>query len=164
MNYYIKQQIKRMNTTASFPVLIEIKYQDKSGNILYYRYTNADKTIIVEEHEFTPYNFSVTNGEKTNTSIGNGKLTLSSIDQEWIGRIRNASIRKDKLSTCRVLECVNYVQNNTEQTDILEENDYVLKAANWEDKSVQWTMLFDEDMDIIIPCDKGNSQITSGCA
>ncbi len=164
MNYYIKQQILKMNTSAKFVKLLLIEYTDNQGNVTLYRYCDCDNNVTVTENGVTvtyePYSFKIKNGEKNDTSIGNGSLTLSAVDQLWIGNIRNT--RQKIFAT--VKDAVVYTQNGTEATEVIEEISYRLKNANWNEENIQWTMLFDEKNDIIVPCDKGNSQVTSGCA
>ena len=152
-----KQQIMRMETYAKFPYLIEVSHEDY-GTL---RFANCDKDIVYNGETYVASFFSVNPPDRTNSGITDGTLTISAIDQVWINRIRNTQ----KRTKLKFLACIVYdEQNQIEGIETIEELDFVLTKCQWNDTVIQWTMVFDEDMDLVIPCDVASPQKTPGIA
>lgn len=159
-NNYIKQQLLKMSTQVSFPYCISIHYINQNGAEEVFNYNNSDTNIYKNGVTYSPCLFSVNPSTRTQESIGNATLNLADTDLQWTARIRNTQNR----SYCYFYEMAVWTDSaGNRQVEIIDSIKYILTSATWDGGAVQWTMVFDENMDIIIPCDKGNSQITSGC-
>lgn len=151
-----KYQLLRMNSHAKFPYLIEIRNDDLGV----FRYANTDRDIEYQGETFQCGYFLVTPPERSESSIGDAKLTISAVDTEWISRIRTTQ----KRSTCKFVACIDYYdQNGNPVLEPIEENTFLLTSAQWDDLTITWTMVFDENMGIMIPCDVANSLNFPGC-
>lgn len=152
MTPYAQQQMVRMETQALFPYLIEITTPD--GNI--YRYANSDNDITFENHVFSACFFKLTPPERTDEGIKDAKITISSIDQLWIERIRQY---KDR-ATIRFIAVIQYTNgNNVESIEDIDDLEFKLTKATWNESTIQWTMKFDDWMDIMFPCTKLTAQV-----
>lgn len=153
MDSKAKQQMLRMRVHAKFPYLIEIKhYTDASDPTVYdvYRYANSDNDIEFDGETYSASVFSVQPAEKKTDGFSDAKLTISAVDQTWITRIRNTPVRA-KRAEIRFVAVIQYENNGTETVEAIEEEDFILTLADWNDTEIQWTMKFDELMDIQIP-------------
>lgn len=145
-----KYELLRMNARARFPYLIKITNEDL-GMFLY---TNTDREIEYEGETYKPAYFEIVPPERSESSIGDSKLTISAIDGEWIAAIRSTQ----KRSTCRFIACIEYKgAGNVLVIEPIEDNEFLLTAAQWDDLTVSWTMIFDDNMNIMVPCDVANS-------
>lgn len=152
-----KQQIMRMETYAKFPYLIEVTHEDYGT----FRFVNCDKDLVYSGKTYSASFFSINPPDRTNSGITDGTLTISAIDQTWIARIRNTQ----KRAKVKFIACIVYdEQNQIEGIETIEELDFVLTKCQWNDTAIQWTMVFDEDMDLVIPCDVASPQKTPGIA
>ena len=143
-----------------FPYLIEISHPyyntmyfvNSSENITY---TNPAGVTNI----YNAANFSIQPPDKDGAKIGNATLTISAIDQFWIEKIRT-------ITTPAQLKFVAVIDDDQGYTGIepLEENNFTLRAANWDEISISWEMAFDERMGIIITSTKCTPMITPGCA
>lgn len=149
-------EISRMQTQAEFPFLIHI-YNEDFGN---FYFVNSDSSITFGNHTYQPALFTIEAGEKTETSIGNATLNISALPDangtNWIERIRNTQ----KRSTVRFVGTI--VNNN--EVEPLWDMKYTLTQATWNELTISWTMEYDTNMQILIPCDIADANTTAGCA
>lgn len=146
MNVKAKCEMLKRETFAMFPYLIEITLNN--GTI--YRYSNSDDDITFENNVYTGACFSISPPDMSESTIGNGTLTISAIDQEWIKVIRQES----KRARIRFVASIVYDDNNgIETVEAIEDTSYILTEANWNDTQISWLMVYDEDISIVIPCD-----------
>jgi hypothetical protein len=141
-----------MKTRAKFPYLIEIVNSDLGT----FRYANCSRDVPFEDNTYTAGLFSITPPEQTSTSISNAKLTLSCVDQTWIKKIRSTQNR----STMRFIASILY--DGT--CEALEDNTFTLTIAEWDESNISWTMVFDDNMNILVPPDIASSQNTPASA
>lgn len=152
-----KKQTIMERTRANFPYLIHL-YNEDYGD---FYYANTDRDIEYDGHTYVSCLFSVLPPQKTNTSISNTKLTLSAIDQTWIVKIRNTQ----KRSKVDFVALIGYYGNEGQyEIEPLSDSTFTLTDVSWDDVSITWTMIFDDRMDIRVPCDIGGSQNCPGCA
>lgn len=152
-----KQEMLRMETFAKFPYLIEVSHEDYGVM----RYANCDQDVTYNGNVYQASCFSINPPDRTNTSISDGTLSFSSVDQEWIMKIRSTQ----KRAKIKFLACIIYDrQNNIEGIETIEELDFTLTKCSWNDTVIQWTMVFDEDMNLVIPCDVASPLKTPGVA
>lgn len=145
-----QQEILRMETQALFPYLIEVTI----GNEIY-RYANTDSNLFFEGYTYTASYFKLTPPERTKDSIKDATITISAIDGEWIAKIRSTQTR----STIRFIACIQYDKNNNQIIERIDEIEFKLTNVSWNDSTIQWTMKFDDLLDIRMPCAKFDEDI-----
>lgn len=161
MNSFLKQQILAMDTNAYFPNLIDITYYDNIGNVTHYYYNDSDSKLVYKGNTYEPMLMSVQGGKKEESGIGDGSLSLSDVDRVWTERIRNTKNRPE----CTHYECAVYDSGDgMTAVEAVEQTSYKLKEASYDGQIMSFTMVFDENMSIVIPPDTGNPQLTSGCS
>ena len=156
MTAYAKYQMLRMDSQARFPYFVEIRNEDLGV----FRYVNLDEDKVFMGDTYTASWFTVTPPERNESSISNAKITISSVDQEWIQRIRSTQ----KRSTIRFVAAIDYEQGGGEVIEPLADNMFVLTSASWDDLTITWDMVFDENMSIMIPCDIAGPLNVPGCS
>ena len=148
----LKKELLKTEKTASFPFLIHI-HNDDLGDFYYCNYHNdieyGGKTYKSRYFEINP-------PEKTQERIGNATLSFSVANTEWVEKIRETQ----KRSTIEFVGAVIYDDNTVEP---IEDNKFTLTSAQWNESMLTWEMVFDENMDILIPCDVMNSLNCAGC-
>ena len=142
----------RMETYAKFPYLIEITHETYGT----FRYANCNEDVEYDGHTYEASYFLIDPPERKDNSIGDAKLSISAIDQEWIAKIRGT----DDRATIKFLACIQYdTAMNVEYIEPIDELTFTLTRANWDNNfMLSWDMTFDEGMAIIIPCDRVTSQ------
>ena len=151
-----KQQILRQQMCAMFPYFIEIT----SDNVVY-RYVNADDDMVYDNNTYTACYFSITPPEKTESRIGDGKITFSAIynNREWVKKIRNTTTRASIRIVAAIIYTAEGVANGIEP---IYDTEFELCEASWDDESISLTMKFDTGMDIQIPSDKMDEIVCPG--
>lgn len=144
-----KQRLLRLDTQAKFPFLVELTYIANVGTETIYRYANCDSDVTFENHTFNAGYFVLTPPEKKQDSISDATISISAIDQTWIDKIRSTR-RRAKI---RFVGSIEYNENNDIIVESLEDYEFELTNAKWGDKTIQWTMKFDEGMKVIMPCE-----------
>lgn len=142
-----QKEMLKMETYAKFPFLIEITRFSDNDDIEIYRYVNADKDVEFDGNVYNACYFVISPPEKTTESFSDAKLTLSALDYEWIEKIRTTK-RRAKI---RFVASIVYEENNIEHIEPIEDEEFMLTNVNWQDDTIQWTMKFDENMDIKFP-------------
>ena len=105
---------------------------------------------MFEGHTFTASYFTVQPPEKTESGVKDATITLSTVDQTWIEKVRNAQERYK----IRFVAVIDYDDNGTEEIEPLDDITFFLTNATWQETTIQFTMKFDEGMNIVIPCQK----------
>lgn len=151
-----KYQLLRMEAYAKFPYFIEIRNED--FGVL--RYVNSDEDKVFEGELYKAGFFTITPPERNESSISNAKITMSAIDQTWISRIRQTQ----KRSSIRFCACIQYEADGTEVIEPIDEIEFTLTSVTWDDVTITWDMIFDDNMNIMIPCDIAGPLNVPGCA
>lgn len=150
-----KQLAVRMETYAKFPYLIEIKYENANGNEIIERYANCGEDVEFTDSDgetktFYSAYFKIKPPSRSNSSISNGTFTYTVVDQTWITKIRQCK----KRAKIRFLACIIYDDNNNIQTvEKIDDINFTLTKCSWNEKTVQWVMMFDDRMNLNIPVD-----------
>jgi hypothetical protein len=148
-----KRKIMKMETYAKFPYLIEVTYKKNDGTQEVLRFANSDEDIEYDDETFTAGYFEITPPTRENGEISDAKITISAIDQTWIERIRNTS----KRSTIRFIAVIQHEENGETVIEPIEDMEFELTKATWDDSAIQWTMEFDNLLDINLPLDEMTS-------
>lgn len=151
-----KSKLVGMQSDALVPYLIEIDSPDFGM----FRYTNIDSAVTFEGHVFTPAYFEISPPEKTEGTIGNAKISISAVNQEWIIRIRDG----DGQSKLRLIHCLVYEDGGQIKVEGIEDTDFSLTNADWGDDTISWDMEYDDVMQVMVPCDVADSLNMAGCA
>lgn len=156
LSSFAKNKIMRMETYAKFPYLIEItRYYKIDGveksEIL--RYANCDTDVVYNNKTYTAGYFEIIPPEKNQDSISDAKITISAIDKSWIAKIRET----EKRAIIRFIAVMMYYENSIESIEPIEDISFELTTAQWDENAIQWTMEFDNLLDLNIPCDEINS-------
>lgn len=148
------QQLARLQTMAMFPYLIKVTYTNESGEQVVERYANTDEDLTYDEEVYSACYFNVQPPTRTSSSVSDGKIEFSTVDQTWIEKVRGA---KGKIY-CEFISCIKYDDNNDivgfEEIDRIK---FTLTKASWNEKVVSFTMMYDDRMNLCIPCDTANA-------
>jgi len=142
-----KKEMLRMETQAKFPYLIKIVHEDLGT----FRYANCDEAVEYNDEIYEPAFFSVRRGARSEGTIQNAELSLSAVDQEWIVKIRSTQKRAKLYFVAAI------VYGTPIEVEPIEIEEYGLKVASWNDLEISWEMIFDENMDVLIPSDVATS-------
>ena len=149
MTNLAKQKLVRMETYASFPYLIEITYEDENSVIQTEYYANADEAKEYNNHTYQPACFTAVPPSQDNTTISDGKLTLSTVDDSWVLKVRNTT----KRMKCTFVATINYEEGSTETIEEIETMSFTLVKARWNESTLEFNMLFDDRMNLQVPRD-----------
>jgi hypothetical protein len=153
---FSRRQITQQRTAASFPCLIEITHPEYPEML----YTNASENITYDGKVYNAATFSIQPPDRDGSKIGDATLTMSAVDQVWIEKIRSTQ----KPAKLRFIAVIVYQEGSIAGIEPLEENTFTLRAANWNEIAITWSMHFDENMAIVVPAEKCNAQTTPGIA
>ena len=148
MNQIIQNLLVQTDVPASFPFLIEVWKPSDPTNIE--RYVNASEDKVYDEHTFTASSFKVQPPEKTESGIKDAQITISTIDQTWIEKVRNTNERYK----VRFLAVIDYDDDGTETIEPFDDITFTLTNATWQETTIQFTMKYDEGMSINVPCQR----------
>lgn len=154
LSAYAKQQMLRMETQAMFPYLVEITVPNDTENEIY-RYANTSEDVIFEDNTYTASCFKITPPEKTESTIKDAKITISAIDNFWIEKIRETSTR----CSIRFVAIIQYEKDNSKYIEKIDDINFMLTNASWTESTIEWTMKFDDRLDVKVPCQKLSSFI-----
>ena len=149
MTNLAKRKIVRTETDASFPFLIQLNYIDSNGLPVTERYVNADEQKTFENEVYEPACFSVIPPSSDNTSVSDGKLTFSVIDNNFIQKVRDTQ----KRMTCVFVAVINYQDGAQEVIEEIETMAFTLIKASWNESEISFTMLYDDRMNLRVPLD-----------
>lgn len=152
MNTKLKRELLKTERTATFPYLVHI-HNDDLGD---FYYVNYYKDITYNGQVYKASCFAIDPPDKTESNIGNATFSFPIVDQVWIEKIRQTQVRSK-------MEFVGIVIYEDETIEPMEENNFVLTSASWNESVVTWQMIFDDNLDILIPCDIMNSLTVAGC-
>lgn len=147
-----QQKIVRTNTDASFPYFIDIYYKDKQSVLHEEHYVNADEAKVYNGVTYQPMYFSVTPPSMDNTSVTDGKLTMSDIDNGFIEKIRNTQER----IKCVFVAGIDYDEDGSEVIEEIETMTFFLVKAQWNESELSFSMLYDDRMNLNVPLDVAN--------
>jgi hypothetical protein len=153
------QLISRQETYAKFPYLIKVTHPDL-GTL---RYANSDSDIIYpgDGETYKAAYFTIDPPDRDGSGIGDGQLSISAVDQAWIERIRGAQAA----AKIRFIAAIAYDDGGgVSGVEPIEETDFTLRAASWNEETITWAMVFDENMGITVPCDKATALKCPGVA
>lgn len=152
-----KNIIKKQNVNATFPYLIKFYYKDEV-----YRYVNSSHNVMYQGEEFEAVHFELDLPKKDTSSISDARISID-FDYNWIEKIRNYK-ESDGLISVKFIGVINYYKDGTEYIEPIEEMDFTLKSAvvNNDTKTIEWSMIFDDLLQLIIPCDVVTAQNTPG--
>lgn len=153
-------EMRRMEAQARFPYLIHISNEDYGD----FYYANFSKSITFNNQTYSPSWFEFNPPERTESSIGNASITISALPDSygnsWIEKIRGTQNR----STIEIVGAIVYNEDDEIEVEATENMTFTLTSVSWNDATITWQMIFDDDMNIKIPCDLCTSTVTPGCA
>ncbi len=149
MTHGAKRRIVRTDTEASFPYLIALTYKDSNGVSHTERYVNADTSKVYNSETYEPACFSVTPPSMDNTTVTDGKLVFSVIDNNFIEKIRNAQERM----RCIFVAVIDYEEEGSEYIEEIETMTFTLVKAQWNEIEASFNMLYDDRMNLNVPLD-----------
>jgi len=152
----VQKILAAQRTAAKFPCLIKISHPEYSD--MYF--ANSSDNVSYNGNIYNAASFSVQPPSIDGAKIGNATLTISAIDQFWIERIRATQIPAE----LRFIAAIVYDELGVMGIEVLEENSFILRAANWNEISISWEMSFDERMNYIITSIKCTPMTVPGCA
>ena len=160
MNRKAKLEMEKTLTRAKFPYLIEITYRynddtEESPHRDILRYANSDENITFENNTYNAGYFTMQLPQQTTSGFTDAKITISAIDYTWIQRIRETN----KRSYIRFVAVIDYDDNGTETVEPIEDMEFVLTNATSDGTAIQWTMKFDDLMELQIPYDECNDRV-----
>lgn len=148
-NPVVENLLVQTNVPASFPYLIEIWKSSDIQKENIERYVNASEDKVFEGNTFQAASFKINPPEKTESGIKDAQITISTIDQTWIEKVRTTNERYK----IRFVAVIDY-ENGSEYIEKLEDITFLLTSATWQETTLQFTMKFDEGMGINVPCQK----------
>jgi hypothetical protein len=157
MTHKAKQLIARRQTYAQFPFLIKVTHS-MFGVPLYF--ANSDNDTTYDGNIYKAAYFTVDPPDKDSSKVGDGQLTISAVDQSWIQKIRSTQTA----AKIKFMAMIVYNDGVVSGVESIEEIDFTLRAASWNEESITWTMVFDENMAIMVPCDKATALKCPGAA
>ena len=156
MTPIVQKMLAAQRTAARFPYLVKITHPDYSDML----YANSSENIVYQGDIYNAVSFSIQPPDMDGPQIGAAALTISAVDQVWIEKIRSTQIPA-QLQFIAVIVYDGFGIAGIEQ---LEENNFTLRAAKWDEKSITWDLSFDERQSYIITSIKCTPQIAPGCA
>jgi hypothetical protein len=156
MTHKAEQLIARQETYAKFPFLIKITHKEFG----IFRYANSDEDITYDGEVYQAAYFTVDPPDKDEGKIGDAALTISAVDQFWIEKIRDTQIA----ARITFMAAIVYDDGVISGVEPIEEMDFTLRSVNWNEEAITWAMVFDENMAIIVPCDKATALKCPGAA
>jgi len=152
----VQRMLAAQRTAAKFPYLIKISHEEYGD--MYF--VNSSDNILYNGDIYNAASFSIQPPSVEGAKIGNATLTLSAIDQFWIERIRSTQIP----AQLQFIAAIIYDEYGAMGIESLEENSFILRAANWNELSISWEMSFDERMNLVITSIKCTPMTVPGCA
>ena len=153
-------EMRMMETQARFPYLIHI-HNDDYGD---FYYANSSTAIRYGGVTYSPSWFRFSPPERSESSIGSASITISALPDEqgssWIEKIRGTQRR----SVIDIVALIVYDDSGTAVCEAVESMRFELTGASWNDETITWQMVFDDNMNILVPCDICTASVTPGCA
>jgi len=157
MTELAKQQMLRQQMHAMFPYFIKIEHEDYGT----FYYVNADEDIEYDNQTYMAVTFSIQPPDKSESKIGDAKLTFSAIynNREWVKKIRD-TVKRGKITLTGMI--VYSAENVVDGIEPIYDTEFTLTDVSWDESTLSWTMKFDEGMDIVMPCDTLDEIICPG--
>ncbi len=145
----------RLNCYAKFPYLIEIKYYNTNDELITERYANCSQDLTYKGKVYKSAVFSIKPPDRTNSSISDGEFKYSAVDQTMIMKIRELK----KRAKIRFIACIMYKDDNSvDFIDPIDDITFTLTKCSWDENTIKWTMMFDDRMNLQVPCDTATIQ------
>jgi hypothetical protein len=151
-----EQLIARQQTYAKFPFLIKVSHEE-FGTFLY---ANSDRDITYEGEVYQAAYFTIDPPDRDGSKISNATISISAVDQFWIEKIRTTQIA----ANITFMAIIEYNDGGVSGIEQMEEMDFTLRSADWNEDTITWEMVFDENMGIIVPCDTATTLKCPGVA
>lgn len=160
MNNAVKNLLVQTDIPASFPFLIEVWAESDTQKTNVERYVNASEdkqfteTVLINgvpttvTNTFTASYFKVQPPEKSESGVKDATISFSTVDQTWIEKVRSATER----FKVRFIAVIDYDENGSEVIEPIDDITFTLTNATWQETVLQFTMMFDNAMSIIMPC------------
>ena len=156
-----KNKITKQNVDARFIHLVDVWHED----VGHFLYTDSDEEIFYDGQTWGKYDIDVVRPEVTSTGVSNGSISISSVDQTWIERIRNLNaVPGNERFKARLIGIMEYEEGNETVQECLFDENYMLSDANWDGTTLSWTMIYDDNWAINIPVITCNSLVAYGIA
>jgi hypothetical protein len=150
-----KKEILKQQCYANFPYLIIIS-EETSGTELCYANMDSDVDVTIdgEVKTFSAHAFSLSTFTYSEDKISNGSLTLYDSALEIIPIVRNVN----KRFSIRFVKKINYQKDGEWTMETIDDVQGTLSDFSWsDDGTISCSIVFDEDMDIVMPIDKFDS-------
>ena len=151
-----KRKLVGMETDACTCFLIEITNEELGT----FRYVNLGFPVEYEGKTYSAAGFNISPPEKSEGKVGNSRISISAVDQEWIQRIRTPTKEKSRM---HLVSAVVYEGDGGTEVESIDELDFTLTQAEWDDVTISWDMEFDDVTNINVPCDVADSLNFPGC-
>jgi hypothetical protein len=152
-----EQLIARRETYAKFPLLIKVTHPIFLEPLYF---ANSDDDITYDGSVYKAAYFTIDPPDKDGSKIGDGQLTISAVDQFWIEKIRNTQTA----AKIKFMAMIVYNDGAVSGVEPMEEMNFTLRTVSWNEVTITWAMVFDENMAIIVPCDKATALKSPGVA
>jgi hypothetical protein len=153
----IQKLLADQRTFAKFPYLIKITHPEYPDML----YVNSPDNILYKSDIYNSAVFTVQPPDLDGPKIGAASLTISAVDQVWIEKIRQTQVPAE----LQFIAAIVYdEQGGYEGIEPLDVNNFTLRAAQWDEKSITWDLSFDERQAFIITSIKCAPQAAPGCA
>jgi len=139
-----KKKMMRSQVQASFPYLIALYLPSKT-----LRYANSSYDITYDGNVYSSAVFSVVPPSRTDSTVSDGTLTFSAIDQTMIEWVRTID-KRVKVDFIAVID-----SDSIEPIDNIQ---FTITNAKWNDKQVTFDMILDDKMYIKIPVDVASTR------
>jgi hypothetical protein len=149
-----EQLIARQETYAKFPFLIKVTHETFG----IFRYVNSDQDITYDGEVYQAAYFTIDPPDRDGGKVGDGRITISAVDQFWIEKIRQTQIT----AAITFIAVIQYDDGAISGVEPIDEIDFTLRSANWTEDAITWDMAFDENMANIVPCEKCTALIAPG--
>lgn len=152
-----EQLIARQDTYAKFPFLIKVDHSTFEEPLYF---ANAEEDVSYGGETYLAAYFTIDPPDQDGGKIGDGQLTISAVDQTWIARVRTAQTA----AKITFIAAIVYEDGDMTGVEAIEEMDFTLRAASWNEEAIVWAMAHDEGMGIIVPCDRATALKCPGVA
>ena len=149
-----KLLMEKMEVQAKFPYLLEVTYYDNQGNSEIYRYVNSDEDKTFEGNTYSAGFFKLSLPERNSSGFSDASITFSAIDQEWVQKIRSTNQR----CKVRFVAVIEYYSGQ-ETIEPIEDMEFILTNAIVKESVIQFTIKFDDLLDLKVPYDECNDRV-----
>ena len=152
------QQLFRRQTTAAFPIFLEIEHAIFPNGIL--RIVNFHTSLTFNGNVYAAAGFEFTPPKQGDKTVGNAQVVISAIDQTVIQKIREMNSRAKATTVASF-----YIdEGGSVIIEPMEEWTFTLGKVSWNEISATWEMIFDERMDRVVPVHRMNQVNCAGAS